>query len=214
MNAPRLGERAWYAVGALLALLIVLAAWFVVVGPTRSDAADLRESAANVQTQNDALVSKLATLKREAEQRTQLAADVKKALDALPPGTNLPVFSRQVTAQATHRGVDLTGFAVGSATTPGSAVASTTTSPVLAIPVTITSTGPALAQLYFLRDLQQDGPRLALVNSTSLAPGQGATDSGSIVDSSTLTVQLTVFTRRLPSTTRDQLAGLLGDATN
>jgi len=104
---------------------------------------------------------------------------------------------------------------VGSATTPGStakpadATAGTpaVAAAVRAIPITVTSTGPALQQLYFLRDIQEVGPRRALVNSTSIVPmGEEPIDVAA-----TLTIQLTVFSAPLSAATQAQLAEVLGD---
>ena len=77
-----------------------------------------------------------------------------------------------------------------------------------AIPVTLVSTGSAVNQLAFLKAIQVDGPRRALVISTALAPASGAT-TASIDASSTMTTQLSVFTAPLSSTAQAQLEKLL-----
>jgi hypothetical protein len=61
-----------------------------------------------------------------------------------------------------------------------------------AIPVTLTTTGPAARQQEFLQAVEFAGPRASLVTSAQLAPA-GTTSTGSIEGGSTLTVQLQVF---------------------
>ena len=90
-----------------------------------------------------------------------------------------------------------------SGSTP-SAGTGATAGAVFAIPVTIVSTGSAVDQLAFLKAIQVDGPRRALVISTALTPASGAT-TASIDASSTMTTQLSVFTAPLSSTAQAQL---------
>jgi len=211
---PGLTSRGWVIVGVVVSVVVLAATWLLLIGPARSETATLRDSTSDVETQNSVLTAQNAALEAQASERSALGRRLAATLAGLPPNARIPVFSRQVAGQAERRGVELTGLSVGTPTVPGvdgAADATAASAPLLAIPVTLTATGSAQAQLLFLSDLQQIGPRLALVTSTALAPGQGATDSGSIEDSSSLTVQLSVFSHRLPQATRDQVASLLED---
>ena len=130
------------------------------------------------------------------------------ALAELPWETKLPGYSRQLADHAARRGVELTSISVGASTTPGQPAAegvdpSTTTQ---AVPITIVSTGKGLELRYFLRDVQQVGPRRALVIATSMVPNE----EGSIEGPSTMTVQLTVFSSPVDDATREQLKEILG----
>jgi len=205
-------RRVWLAAGVFGAVALVVVAWLLVIAPQRSAVETLRTDTEAVELTNATLAAKTAKLRKEAEGRKKLTANLQQALAGLPPDDDLPEFSRQLARQARDRGVALTGIVVGSATTPGTAAAGTAAVPatVRAIPVTVTSTGAALQQLYFLRDIQEVGPRRALVTSTSIVPlGEGAIDTAS-----TLTVQLTVFSEPLSAATQAQLAAVLGDDTD
>ena len=57
-----------YVIFTVLGCLVVLAAgWFVLVSPKRSDAADLRNTAAQVASQNSQLQTQLTILKAQAK---------------------------------------------------------------------------------------------------------------------------------------------------
>jgi hypothetical protein len=209
-------RKIWLVAGVAATLVLVGAAWLLVIAPQRSAVATLRSDTEAVELSNATLAAKTAKLRQEAEGRAELTASLSQALAALPADDDLPEFSRQLSRQAQDRDVTLTGIVVGSATTPGTATdpaaapgeGTTVVAPtVRAIPVTLTSTGSALQQLYFLRDIQEIGPRRALVTSTAIVPlGEGAIDTAS-----TLTVQLTVFSAPLSEATLAQLADVLAD---
>lgn len=201
----------WLGLGAALVLLMVLPVWLMVIQPHRATTNTLRADTETVAVQNAALAAKTAELSAKAENRDALVADLESALAELPWETKLPEFSRQLTRHASAHGVALTGISIGSATTPGQP-ASTSVDPkttVRAVPVTIVSTGTALQQLFFLRDVQQVGPRRALVTSTAIVP----LDEGSIEKGATMTTQLTVFSAPVDAATREQLRDLLAEET-
>jgi hypothetical protein len=192
-------RRLWIGGGVVAALLIALAGWLFAISPQLSAASSLRSQAQDVDTQAVVLEAKINTLRKKSEQSQELVASLKSALAALPTDTGLPDLTRQLSAQAAAAGVSLTSIAVGtvtSATTPaptttgaGTAAAAGGT---IAIPITLISTGSLTQQLSFLNAVQADGPRRALVSSTQVAPGTGATEA-SIDGAATFTTQLTVF---------------------
>jgi hypothetical protein len=228
-------SRLWVAGGVFAALLIMVASWILLVGPARADAQTLRDDTTAVEGQNAVLEAKVAELREQAENRGQLEKAVEAALAGLPADVSLPEFNRQLIAQAAGRSVEITNVSVAPPTTVGQTDAApapeeapagateetptATQDPVpatgaLAVPVVIQSRGPALAQLYFLRDIQELGPRRALVTATALTATDDAegTTEGDANELSTLTIQLTVFAAALSESDRQQLAELLGKA--
>ena len=206
MNGRESGSRLFIGGGVVAAVILAALTWFVVISPIRADAQSLRDDTASVQDQNGVLEAETAQLSQQAEDRATLVADARAALSALPPGTQLPGFNRQLARQARSRGVAVTSLSIGASTTPTPAADGAATGATQAIPVTILSTGPLLSQLFFLQDLQQVGPRRALVSSVSLSAGEGA---ASVEPASVMTIQLTVFTAPLADTVRTQLATIL-----
>lgn len=225
MSAGHPSSRLWVAGGVVVALLIVVVNWFLFIGPTRSEAQTLRADTEVVEGQNAVLQAEVATLREQADNRGELESAVKVALSGLPAEVSLPEFNRQVLAQAAGRSVEVTNISVSPSTTVGQTTeaaaeedgsdetsTSDTTDPVpttgaLSVPVTIQTRGPALAQLRFLRDIQEIGPRRALVGSIALT----SEDDADTEELSTLTIQLHVFAAALSEGDRQQLAEALGE---
>jgi hypothetical protein len=202
--------KVWLGLGAAIALLLVVPTYLLFISPHRTTTQTLYSDTESVALQNTALMAKTAVLRTKADNRDELRSALRGAIAGLPWETKLPEFSRQLTKHADERGVQLTSISIGSAATPGqpadgSGDAATT---LRAVPVTVVSTGTALQQLFFLRDVQEIGPRRALVTSTAMVP----TDEGTIEDSSTMTTQLTVFSSPVDDATREQLRDLLAEA--
>ena len=202
-------SKLWLGLGVLLSLLMVVPTYLLVIAPHRTSTSTFESDTEAVAMQNTALASKAAVLREKNENRAELTAALATALSELPWETKLPEFSRQLTRHASKNGVDVTSISIGSASTPGQpaeeGVDPATT--VRAIPVTVITTGTALEQLFFLRDVQQLGPRRALVNTTSLVP----TDTGTIEEAATMTTQLVVFSAPVARETREQLRDILAE---
>ena len=211
MNARSQNAKLWLGLGAALALLMVVPAWLLVVSPHRATTATLQADTESVAMQNAALVAKTTELRAKAENRDELASELATALTELPWETKLPEFSRQLTQHAETRGVNLTSISVGAATTPGVAADQSVdpATALRAVPITIVSTGTALQELFFLRDVQEVGPRRVLVTSTAMQP----TDDGTIEGSATMTTQLMVFSAPVTAEARAQLKDLLAEET-
>ena len=105
------------ALGVLIALVMIIPAWFLVISPMRSDAATLRADTETVEVQNATLEAKTAELAKKAENRDELVAAT-EALAELPWETKLPGYSRQLADHAAKAGVELTSISVAR-TTPG-----------------------------------------------------------------------------------------------
>ena len=58
-------SRTWSAGAAVLAALLIVAAWFVLISPQRSEAADLRDQASQQQQLNEQIKLKTAQLKAQ-----------------------------------------------------------------------------------------------------------------------------------------------------
>lgn len=229
MNSLNLQSRkAWLCGSALLALLIVLVAWFLAIGPKRSDASDLRGQVANAQVQNAQLQAQNSILVRKAQHlgvyQTKLAA----ALAALPSQSELSQFSQSLVDGARRTGVDLTSITVGSpaAVTPVTEATSeatesdttstdnsdTTAAPVpettnsatgpLSTAFTLQASGTTAQDLSFLTAIRS-GSRSALVSSAQFADGG---------NSVAMTAQVEVFSAPIPAAQLSQLHKLLKTA--
>ena len=209
-------KRVWLAGSAVAAVAIALAGWFAVISPQLSSASSLQGQAASAQDENLVLLSKVAKLQREDDKRSALTADLRNLLEALPFDSGLPAFTRQLSAQAAQHQIDLNSIVVGSiAPIAESGSSKSGKSPTVSaagnlfeIPVTLTSTGSVMNQLAFLKAIQVDGPRRALVTSTQLAPASKSA-TASVDASCTMTTELTVFTAPITPLQLAQLEKLL-----
>jgi hypothetical protein len=229
-------KRIWLAGGAGLAVLILAIGWLAFISPQLSSAKGLRGQADTARARNTVLTTQVAKLKQQNDNVGQLRTTLRSALAALPFDSGLPTFTRQVAAQATGDKVKLTSITVGASTAAGNTASTpatpstpttgtgnttgTTTTPttgttstptsgtVMAIPVTLLSSGTNRNQLAFLKAIQVTGPRRALVTSTAMT-SSSTTGAASIDDSATMTTQLTVFTAPLDAAAQAQLTKLL-----
>lgn len=106
-------KRIWIAGGALLAVLIVAASWFLAISPERSAAQSSRDDAANSRLAADVLRGKVHALQVKSRLLPKYTAALGKALETLPFDSGLPAFTRQVNAQAQQHNVQITSITVG-----------------------------------------------------------------------------------------------------
>jgi hypothetical protein len=193
-------KRLWLGGGALTAVVVAAASWFMLISPELSSASSLHEQTDAAQLQNQMLQAQTAKLKKQSDHLDALTATLRAAVDALPLDNGLPEFTRQVSAQAKAAKVSLSGISVGTigpaagAAGPAAAMADAggAAGKLYSIPITMIANGSYAHELRFLKEIQTTGPRRALVTSTQFAPGSSS-QVASIDRSATMTVQLTIF---------------------
>jgi Tfp pilus assembly protein PilV len=226
-------RRLWLGGGAVIAVLILVVAWFGFINPQLTSTASLRDQTDSAQQQNNVLQSKNNKLKKENDDVATLRAGLAAALAALPSDGGLPAFTRQLSAQATANSVTLTSVIVGAVTpvagaagaaapaaatdassaapAPAAAPAGVTplasTSSLVQIPVSLVASGLGKNDIAFLKAIQVTGPRRALVTASQLAPSGGAATG--IDGPCTLTLTLTVFSAPLTPDAQAALQKLL-----
>lgn len=207
-------KRTWLAGGGAAVVAIAAAGWFFAVSPVRSDVSSLHGQTDDANSQNLTSQIKINKLARKQGDLGKLSAKLRSALAALPVDNELPEFTRQLGRQAKAAGVELEGVTIGGiapVTSAGTAAGTTAAASggTVGIEVTVNSTGPATRQLAFLRAVQVQGPRRALVTSNSLAVNGSMEGVKSLDNSCTMTTQLTVFATPLNAAARAELQKLL-----
>ena len=210
MTSSARDKRVWLVGGVASLVIVALAAWLLLIGPKLTETRDLQSQTEAVRSDNSTLAARAIALRRKHAHLPDLRAGATRALAALPPDTSLPDLSRQLSRQARENSVVLDSIQVAASTSTGVDPASGATDAAappgtVTIPVTVLSRGSAVQQRAFLRSIQLDGPRRALITSASLT----ATDQGSVDSASSMTVQMTVFAAPLPVAQRKQLDTLL-----
>lgn len=222
-NSSRM-TKIWLLGGTAGCVLLAALAWFIVVSPALSRVSTVKSQVAAADSKNDLLRIKLAQLQSEKAGIATLRTSLTNALEGLPINSGMADFTAQLQAQAVTAQVRLGSIGAGTPSVVAAASGSTaTTTPPAAtspgstaapgslysIPVTITADGDLTHLDTFLKLVQTQGPRRALVVSTQFAPVSGSTQA-SIDTAVQMTVQLQVFTSPQTPAQQAQLAKLLG----
>jgi hypothetical protein len=97
----------WTAGAAAVGLGLVAVTYVAVIGPKRSEAADLADAATAAQQQNDALQIRIAQLKAQFATLPQRQAELSAMLGQIPVTADVPHFVRSLDALASGAGVSL-----------------------------------------------------------------------------------------------------------
>lgn len=213
MKLPE-NEKTWIAGGIAGAVLLTAVAWFGAISPQRSSAADLHSQRADAETENTVLLVKTNRLRTDSKNLRQLSEQLADRLDKLPLDSDFSGLTVQLNRQAAASHVELTSIVIGTAAVAngaasgaaGSASApSTPAGSIFAVPLTVVSSGSLASQKAFLSQLQQVGPRLALVTSTKLVPA--AAENGKSIDpGSSMTTAFNAFVAPQSAEVAAQLA--------
>lgn len=176
--------RAWTGGTALVAVLVVLAAWFLLIAPQRSQAAELRDRTQAQLQQNDAIALKTKQLKAQFAALPARQAELALIKQQMPETPALPSLVRELSANAAASGVTLVSVAPGvpvAASTNAVAPDGTTrvapagsASALQAIPVTIQATGTFAELTLFLQKTQSKMRRAYLVQNITLSAQDAA----------------------------------------
>ncbi|MBO3085551.1 hypothetical protein [Cellulomonas fengjieae] len=190
----------WIAGTAFACILVLAAAWFVLVSPTLATAAETRAAAESQLDQNAIAKIKLAKLKEQFENIDALRSELAALQLQVPPTAELSTYKRQVDAVAAAHSVTIVSFqaatAVGvtppaapepvaestDAATEGEAADAVVPAPpvvtTFTVPVTINVVGSYENVLAFLQDVQTGTQRLMLVEQLAGAAQTPSDASG------------------------------------
>ncbi|WP_432571067.1 type 4a pilus biogenesis protein PilO [Kineococcus sp. SYSU DK005] len=173
----RTKNTAWIAGTGVLALLVLVATYFLAVAPKRAEAADLATQTAGVRQSNDRLAAETEQLRAQFATLDQRRAELAAIRATLPDSAQVPALLRQFSGYATAAGVSLDSVAPG-APEPFETGAQTGSTGVTAVPVTTTVRGSFAGSELFLKMVQADMQRFFLVQSVSV---KRATTTGEVV---------------------------------
>jgi type IV pilus assembly protein PilO len=159
--------RTWYIAAAVVAVLLLVAGWFLAVAPAKSTAAELNEQAAQVQSQNDSTRAEIAQLQAQSKDlpaQEQRIAEIRQRIPASPA---LPSLVRELDSRADTAGVVLVSV------TPGPPVAGPDLS---TIPLEIKVTGEFANVRAYMNQLETMN-RSYFVTGLNIALDPGATSS-------------------------------------
>lgn len=171
-------SRAWSAGAAVLAVLMMVGAWFVLIAPQRSEAASLRDQTTQQQQFNEQVKLKTAQLKAQFASLPARQAQLAEIKQEMPDNPALPSLVRDLSSYADDAGVQLTSVAPaapqplsnGAATSTASAAA---TAPIQQIQTTIVANGSYSELTLYLQKLQSKMRRAVLIENLALTPVKG-----------------------------------------
>ena len=214
--------RTWSAATAALCVLLIVAAWFLLIAPQRAEAADLRDQTVAQDQANQQTRLKIQQLKAQYAALPAKQAELAIIRQQLPDNPALPTLIRTLSAMADASGVTLVSLApappapfvgvagataavaapVAAGTTPATTAGASTTQ-LLGIATNLVVKGDYAGSTLFLQKLQaasaaKTGAQMArafLVQSVKVAPDASTTAPSSTGSASKPTkgqVQMTV----------------------
>jgi type IV pilus assembly protein PilO len=173
----------WSAVTGLVCAIVLVATWFVLVAPRRSDAANLDDQRVAAESTNVTLQAKINQLRNQFGDLPAKRAELARIRAQLPPAADVADLVRSLSGLADTAGVTLTSITPSTATTltPASAGGPA----VVAIPVTVELTGTYTETTRFLRFLQTRIERSFLLTELATTRGAGGDSSGPVTSGTT-----------------------------
>jgi type IV pilus assembly protein PilO len=159
----------WSAVTGLVCVIVLVATWFVLVGPRRSEAADLADQEAAAESQNISLRAQIRALEEQYADLPAKRDQLRAIRSQMPPAADVADLVRKVDDYADQSGASLTSITPGTATKLSPATP--TTPAVVSIPVTIEASGRYVESTLFVKYLQSMNRRFLV---TGLVVTRGA----------------------------------------
>ncbi len=89
--------RTWTLATAVVAILVLVAGWFLLIAPTRANAADIQAQTVDQEAANIQLASKIEQLKVQAQDIPAMEAEIAKFRQLIPAQPALPSYIRSLT---------------------------------------------------------------------------------------------------------------------
>jgi Tfp pilus assembly protein PilO len=173
----------WSVGTVALCLVLLAAAWFLLIAPRRADAAALADHQVETQQQNEQLQIRIEQLKAQSGQMPAYRAELGGIVKQLPPTADMPQLVRDLNSLAAAAGVvvdtltpsSAAALKSGSGSSSGTAgsAGSAGMSGVVQIPISVVVHGDYFQTVAFLQKLQTQLSRAFLVTGTAVAPTSG-----------------------------------------
>jgi Tfp pilus assembly protein PilO len=184
----RFSGRLWVFGGAALIVLLVAASYFLLIGPKYTEADDVDQQTGATQDQIVVLRKRNADLNKQEKELPTFLAKLAKSQKALPATPGMSDFLNQLQAAGDNVGISVSGLSVAAP------IASTNSSGVWELPVTLTAVGDADKLSAFLTQLQSVQPRAVLIKSVDFKAADPTADTTSSGAASQPTMNLSLST--------------------
>ena len=217
--------RTWSLGTTAVCVLLAVAAWFLLISPTRSEAASLRDQKVQQDQANDQTRMSIKQLKAQYAELPAKQAELAVIKQQMPDNPALPTLIRNLTTMAKAAGVTLVSVApappvtyngtTGATGTPQAKPAATAATPSAgaaaapsgmvqaSIATTIVVKGDYSEATLFLQKVQAQMRRAFLVNTLQLAPDAGSGTAASSTPKGNVQMTITgqVFVLKTPAVT-------------
>lgn len=172
--------RKWTVGAAVIAVLILVAGWFLLVSPKRAEVADLQAQADQQLSENSSLQTQLEVLKQQNKDLPEKQAELAALQTKIPQTPDLPTYIREMQTLGKQSGVAFTSLTPAA---PVSLTGSTSDGALVpeelaAINVDMVVTGSYFEITKFVNELETSS-RYTLLGSFALGEGEGAGDTES-----------------------------------
>ena len=159
-------DRLWMFGALAGAVALSALAWFLLIGPQRTETTDVEDQTAQAEGQVVVEQRKLARLTAEYTERDKYAAELATNRKALPTAAATGDLLRELQSAGDVAGVTVSSLSAGSPTEIKGA------SGVAAVTITVTAAGRLDKLQAFLDQIQRIQPRAMLVFNVSFAPSE------------------------------------------
>ncbi|WP_127499537.1 type 4a pilus biogenesis protein PilO [Actinoplanes solisilvae] len=167
MDARRT-DRIWLVGGIITIVVLVTAAWLLVISPKFVEADGVQAEADDTTLQLTRLRKEVADLKDKNEKKATYQAELDTLVTNLPETWGMPVFLRSLQDSGTKTNVAVTDLSVGGAVT------SVKVSSAITMPMSLNATGTVTDISRFIVRLQQTQSRAVLIDAVTVAGSGGA----------------------------------------
>ena len=167
---------AWVAGAGVLALLMLVASYFLLIAPKRAEAADLATQTESVKAGNATIEQRTELLKAQFATLDTQRGELSQIQSTLPGNAEVPQLLRTLEGYAGTAGITLVSVAPGTPENFGTDAADpTSATAAVDIPLTITTSGSFAQTELFVKNVQADMGRYFLVDNVTLQVADGST---------------------------------------
>ncbi len=187
--------RKWTLGAALIAVLVLVAGWFLLISPQRAEVADLQAQTEAQENTNSSLDTELAVLKQENKNLPEKQAELAALQTKVPQTAELPTYIREMQEVGRKSGVAFTSLTptapvtVGGVSSEGGALMPET---LAALNVDMVVTGSFFEITKFMNDLET-ASRYTLVSGYVIDSEGTETESGQGTADLTATVNARIY---------------------
>lgn len=196
--------RKWSLGAALVAVLILVAGWFLLITPQRAEVAELQTQTEAQENTNSSLNTELAVLKEQNKDLPEKQAELAALQTKVPNSPELPTYIREMQDVGRQSGVSFTSLTPSAAVSVGGVSAASgalTPGQLAAVNVDMVVSGTYFELTKFMNDLET-ASRYTLVSGYTIAEGTESESEGEVASSSSPELIATVNARifLVPST--------------